>query len=70
MSAKQDNPLIQENSLLGEVLRNGLEGQKAILDEQLKKGIPLVMQDQHGRLFQKNPDGSIEYTQENWGNRK
>ncbi len=65
MPTTLDNPLVQEDSLLGEILRNGLKGQKAILDEQLKKGIPLVMQDQHGRLFQKNPDGSIEYVQKN-----
>ena len=56
-----NTPMAQEDSLAGEILRKALIGQQAILEEQLRKGIPLVMADEEGRMFQENPDGTIEY---------
>ena len=53
--------MAQEDSLAGEILRKALIGQQAILEEQLRKGIPLVMADEEGRMFQENPDGTFEY---------
>lgn len=61
LSRRLNNPMVQEDSLAGKILRNGLIGQRAILEEQLRKGIPLVMADEKGRLFQENPDGTFEY---------
>ena len=56
-----NTPMAQEDSLAGEILRKALIGQQAILEEQLRKGIPLVMADEEGRMFQENPDGTFEY---------
>lgn len=61
LSRRLNNPMVQEDSLAGKILRNGLIGQRAILEEQLRKGIPLVMADEEGRMFQENPDGTFEY---------
>ena len=47
--------------MAGAILRNGLIGQRAILEDQLCKDIPLVMADEDGRLFQENPEGTFEY---------
>lgn len=56
-----NTPMAQEDSLAREILRKALIGQQAILEEQLRKGIPLVMADEEGRMFQENPDGTFEY---------
>lgn len=61
MDSMSDNPLLKEDSLLGELLRNGLKGQQDILDRQLQQGVPLARQDDEGRLFLLQPDGSREY---------
>jgi hypothetical protein len=42
-------------------------GQAAILEEDLKMGVPIVYQNEKGDLVQKNPDGSITpYDKNQW----
>jgi len=56
-------------SLLDRLCADALAGQAAILDAQLKRGIPLVSQDEKGNLIQKNPDGTITpYDKKQWEN--
>ena len=55
LSRRLNNPMVQEDSLAGKILRNGLIGQRAILEEQLRKGIPLVMADEKDAFFRKIP---------------
>ena len=49
-------------SLADVIIRNGLAGQRQILEEQLRKGVPLFYENEAGQLIKKNPDGSTEYT--------
>lgn len=56
------NEMKIKESLAETILRNGIAGQHAILEEQLKNGVALIYQNEEGRLVKKNPDGSVEYT--------
>jgi len=42
-----------------ELLALGIAGQAAILEAELKAGVPLTYRDDKGDLVQKNPDGTI-----------
>lgn len=41
-----------------------LHGQKMLLDDMLKSGIPLVYEDEQGRMVRELPDGCIEVIKE------
>ena len=45
--------------ILDRLCSDGIAGQAAILNEQLKAGFPLIYHDEQGNKVQKNPDGTI-----------
>jgi hypothetical protein len=56
-------------SLLDRLCVDALAGQAAVLEEDLKMGVPLVYTDDSGNLVQKNPDGTITpYDEKQWEN--
>ena len=59
MSAQNATKEYGEMSLADRLCAAAEAGQAAILEAQLKRGIPLVFQDDKGNLVQKNPDGTI-----------
>lgn len=56
------NEMPIKESLAETILRNGIAGQHAILEDHLRNGVSLIYQNEDGRLVKKNPDGSVEYT--------
>ena len=48
-----------EFSYADALIASGIAGQAAILEEELKMGVSLTYEDEHGNLVQKHPDGSI-----------
>jgi len=57
MSAAREK--LAEFSYADALIASGIAGQAAILEEELKAGISLTYEDEHGNLVQKHPDGSI-----------
>ena len=48
-----------EINLVDALIASGLAGQAAILEAQLKAGVPIVYQDGRGHLVEEHPDGTI-----------
>lgn len=49
---------------LEEIEKRAIAGQKRLLADMLKRGIPLVYKDKHGRMVKEHPDGHIEVMRE------
>jgi hypothetical protein len=58
-NSEQDIERMGPKEFVDWLCSSAMAGQAAILEDQLKAGIPLTYRDEHGNLVQKNPDGSI-----------
>jgi hypothetical protein len=69
MSAQNEAKGHEQVGLLDRLCADALAGQAAVLEEDLKMGVPLVYTDNSGNLVQKNPDGTITpYDKKQWEN--